>query len=52
MNRRLETKMKDAFVNPEGLWDIAKTKDIPLRTAAFVVSLQRVAKATLERGFQ
>lgn len=49
VNQRLEVKMKEAF---DGLWDTSVRKDIPLRTAAFVVSLERVAKATLERGFQ
>lgn len=49
VNGRLEVKMKEAF---EVLWDTSVRKDIPLRTAAFVVSLERVTKATLERGFQ
>ena len=48
VNSQLEDKMVAAF---DALWEIKKEKDLPLRTAAFVKSIQRVARASLHRGF-
>ncbi|KAL6745631.1 glutamate dehydrogenase [Haematococcus lacustris] len=48
VNRKLERKMTDAFA---AIWAISKSKGIPLRTAAFVVALQRVTRAEIHRGF-
>jgi glutamate dehydrogenase (NAD(P)+) len=47
VNLELERKMNDAF---ETLWRIASTKKLPLRTAAFVMAIGRVGKATVTRG--
>jgi glutamate dehydrogenase (NAD(P)+) len=35
----------------EDVWRVASEKGLPLRTAAFVVALQRVTRAHLHRGF-
>ena len=40
--------MTDAF---QALWAVHKSKNVPLRTAAFVVALERVAKAGIQRGW-
>ena len=48
VNRRLERRMTDAF---EGVWDIHKTRRLPLRTAAYVLALRRVTRAHMHRGF-
>lgn len=48
VNTELKTKMDDAFQN---LWEMKEKHDIPLRTAAFALSLQRVVRATVNRGF-
>jgi hypothetical protein len=49
VNTRLEAKMAESF---QSLWDKSQKEQIPLRTAAFALALERVTKATLERGFQ
>lgn len=43
----LERKMSEAF---NGVWDLANEKSLPLRTAAFMVGIERVAKATEQAG--
>lgn len=48
VERRLDETMTAAFAD---LWRVAKEKDLPLRTAAFVVALERVHRAHLQRGF-
>lgn len=48
VNSELDNKMTHAF---NSLWKIKNEKDIPMRTAAFVKSLQRVVRATVNRGF-
>lgn len=40
--------MADAFA---ALWAVHKEMNVPLRTAAFVVALQRVTRAEVHRGF-
>lgn len=32
-------------------WDVAQEKKVTLRTAAFIVGLQSVTRATMNRGF-
>jgi len=46
--KRLDKTMTAAF---EDVWRVASEKGLPLRTAAFVVALQRVTRAHLHRGF-
>lgn len=41
VNERLKAKMIDAF---ENIWKIHKEKNVSLRTAAYIVALQRLAK--------
>lgn len=48
VNRRLERVMTEAF---HSIWAIHKERNIPLRTAAFTLALQRVTRAHLHRGF-
>lgn len=48
VNQKLEEKMLTAF---QELWSYSEKKDIPLRTAAFALSLNRVVEATFDRGF-
>ncbi|CAD7699451.1 unnamed protein product [Ostreobium quekettii] len=48
VNRKLERKMGAAF---ESLWQIHREMDVPLRTAAFVKAVGRVARAERFRGF-
>lgn len=48
VNERLDKTMTAAF---EDVWRVASEKGLPLRTAAFVVALQRVTRAHLHRGF-
>ncbi|KAG2429688.1 hypothetical protein HYH02_013946 [Chlamydomonas schloesseri] len=48
VNRKLDRKMTDAFA---ALWAVHKEMHVPLRTAAFVVALQRVTRAEVHRGF-
>ena len=40
--------MTDAF---RGIWELAAAEQLALRTAAFVIALQRVAQARANRGF-
>jgi glutamate dehydrogenase (NAD(P)+) len=47
INRRLERILVDAF---DSVWRVAEEKDIPLRTAAYVVACQRVLGARAQRG--
>lgn len=44
----LAPAMTEAF---RGIWEVACSKGLPLRTAAFVIALQRVAQARANRGF-
>lgn len=46
--QRLDKTMTASF---EDVWRVASEKGLPLRTAAFVVALQRVTRAHLHRGF-
>ena len=48
VNRRLDETMTAAFAD---LWRVSKEKGLSLRTAAFVVALERVHRAHLQRGF-
>mmetsp|Transcript_3026 Transcript_3026/g.8249 ORF Transcript_3026/g.8249 Transcript_3026/m.8249 type:complete len:372 (-) Transcript_3026:776-1891(-) len=48
VNRKLDRKMTDAFRN---IWEIHTNRNIPLRTAAFVLALQKVVQAEVHRGF-
>jgi glutamate dehydrogenase (NAD(P)+) len=48
VNRKLDRKMTDAF---RALWEVHEQKRVPLRTAAFIVALQRVVRAEIHRGF-
>lgn len=45
---KLDETMTAAFAD---LWSVSQEKKLPLRTAAFVVALQRVHRAHLQRGF-
>ena len=47
INRRLERILMEAF---NSVWSVAEEKDIPLRTAAYVVACQRVLGARAQRG--
>ncbi len=47
INTRLERILTDAF---ESVWQVAEQKNIPLRTAAYVVACQRVLAARAQRG--
>ena len=44
----LPAVMVDAF---QSIWDLHLEDKIPLRTAAFVIALQRVTRARVHRGF-
>jgi glutamate dehydrogenase (NAD(P)+) len=48
VNKRLDRAMTEAFA---AIWDIARQKKLPLRTAAFVKALQSVTRAHIHRGF-
>jgi glutamate dehydrogenase/leucine dehydrogenase len=48
VNAELKSKMEDAF---ESMWESCQKHDLPMRTGAFVLSLQRVVRATVHRGF-
>eukprot|EP00798_Chlamydomonas_sp_ICE-L_P016585 gene16585-22821_t len=48
VNRKLDRKMTEAFA---GVWECHKEKNVPLRTAAFIIALQRVTRAEVHRGF-
>ena len=47
MNAELEMIMKEAY---ERVAHISRTRKLPLRTAAFVLAIGRVGKATVLRG--
>ena len=48
VNVKLDRVMTDAF---ESIWELHESSNLPLRTAAFVVALQRVTRARVHRGF-
>lgn len=48
VNAKLETKMKSAFAN---IWRIHKDRNVSMRTAAFMLALDKVLSARLQRGF-
>jgi glutamate dehydrogenase (NAD(P)+) len=48
VNTELKNKMDETFVD---FWAMSQDQDVPLRTAAFAVALQRVVRATVNRGF-
>ncbi|PSC72533.1 glutamate dehydrogenase [Micractinium conductrix] len=48
VNAKLDRVMTDAF---RGIWELAAAEQLALRTAAFVIALQRVAQARANRGF-
>jgi glutamate dehydrogenase (NAD(P)+) len=48
VNARLDKKMTTAF---KSIWDISVKRQLPLRTAAFVLALERVVQAEIHRGF-
>lgn len=43
IRNRLETRMSSAF---DAVWQIANEKNVPLRTAAYILGIGRVARAT------
>jgi glutamate dehydrogenase (NAD(P)+) len=47
VNAKLERSMRRAFGT---IWDLATAKKVPLRTAAFIVAIGRVGKATVLSG--
>ncbi|HEX2864863.1 MAG TPA: Glu/Leu/Phe/Val dehydrogenase, partial [Deinococcales bacterium] len=47
INARLDRIMADAFA---GLWDVAVSKQVTLRTAAYIVACTRVLEARALRG--
>ena len=47
VNQHLEEAMKHAF---EDIWAMHRAKDVPLRTAAWIVALERIVKAEKLRG--
>jgi glutamate dehydrogenase (NAD(P)+) len=48
VNEKLDKVMTEAFA---GIWEVHEKNKLPLRTAAFVVALQRVTRARVHRGF-
>nr|BAB62311.1 glutamate dehydrogenase [Ulva pertusa] len=48
VNDQLKTRMDEAF---QSMWDSSQEHGVPLRTGAFTVSLRRVVRATVNRGF-
>lgn len=48
VNQRLDRTMTDAFA---AIWSVHKAHKVPLRTAAFMLALQRVSTAAVQRGF-
>ena len=48
VTQELKTRMDDAFAS---LWELSVKEDVPMRTAAFALALQRVLRATVNRGF-
>ncbi len=47
-SRKLDRKMTDAF---RDIWEIHTERKVSLRTAAFILALQRVTRAEVHRGF-
>jgi len=47
INDRLERIMVNAF---SAIWRISEEKEVPLRTAAFIIACHRVLEARAERG--
>ncbi|MAT72853.1 MAG: glutamate dehydrogenase [Planctomycetaceae bacterium] len=47
VRQELDRVLSQAF---EAVWDLSRERDTPLRTAAFMLGIQRVAKATMLAG--
>ena len=47
VNSKLKDKMTAAF---NAVWDMAKDKDVTLRTAAYLIALQKIVDARHQRG--
>mmetsp|Transcript_3122 Transcript_3122/g.8594 ORF Transcript_3122/g.8594 Transcript_3122/m.8594 type:complete len:321 (+) Transcript_3122:699-1661(+) len=48
VNQKLEEKMRDSF---EQIWDIHQTKNVTMRTAAFMLALSKVLESRDLRGY-
>ena len=48
MNQKLEDKMTSAF---EQIWDIHQKKGVTMRTAAFMLAIEKVLASRQLRGF-
>lgn len=48
VHQKLERKMEVAF---QKIWNVSKEKQVSLRTSAFIIAVQRVARAAIHRGF-
>mmetsp|Transcript_6808 Transcript_6808/g.18855 ORF Transcript_6808/g.18855 Transcript_6808/m.18855 type:complete len:443 (-) Transcript_6808:1240-2568(-) len=49
VNEKLDFRMTESF---RDLWEISTSENLPLRTSAFVLALQRVTRARVHRGFE
>ena len=49
VNEKLDFQMTASF---RDLWEISTNEKLPMRTAAFVLALQRVTRARVHRGFE
>ena len=49
VNEKLDFHMVNSF---KDIWEICESDNLPLRTAAFALSLQRVTRARVHRGFE
>lgn len=49
VNEKLDFQMTASF---RDIWEICENEKLPLRTAAFALSLQRVTRARVHRGFE
>jgi glutamate dehydrogenase (NAD(P)+) len=49
VNEKLDFHMVNSF---KDIWEICESDSLPLRTAAFALSLQRVTRARVHRGFE
>lgn len=49
VNEKLDFAMTESF---RDIWEICTKEKLPLRTAAFVLALQRVTRARVHRGFE
>ena len=49
VNDKLDFQMTASF---KDMWEICENEKLPLRTAAFALSLQRVTRARVHRGFE